>query len=81
MTVSRPQPLVDFIEREVNMGGCGSASEVVRDALRLLSSAKAREVERLAILDREIAVGLDDARHGRFSERSIGDIPEAIGSK
>jgi putative addiction module CopG family antidote len=81
MTVSLPQPLVDFaIEREVNMTGYGNASEVVRGALRLLSSAKAREPERLATLYREIAVGLDDARHGRFSERSMGEIAEAVGS-
>jgi antitoxin ParD1/3/4 len=81
MNVSLPKPLVDFVEGEVTSGGYGTASEVVRDALRLLRRNKALEAERLAILRREIAVGLDDARNGRLSERSISEIAEAVGSE
>ena len=80
MNVSLPKPLVDFVENEVSKGGYGTASEVVRDALRLLSRAKALEAERSAILKRGIDVGLDDARNGRFSDRSISEIAEAVGS-
>jgi antitoxin ParD1/3/4 len=81
MNVSLPKSLVDFVEDEVTSGGYGTASEVVRDALRLLRRSKALEAERLAILRREIAVGLNDAREGRLSERSIGEIAEAVGSE
>jgi antitoxin ParD1/3/4 len=79
MNVSLPKPLVDFVEDEIASGGYGTASEVVRHALRLLRKERALEAERLAILRRKVNIGLDDARTGRFSERSIGEIAEAVG--
>jgi antitoxin ParD1/3/4 len=81
MNVSLPKPLVDFVEDEVSSGAYATASEVVRDALRLLRRSKALEAERSAILRREIAVGLEDAREGRLSGRSISEIAEAVGSE
>src|SRR5204862_3012209 len=64
MNVSLSEEFVDFVNREVASGEYGSASEVVRDALRRLRREKAAEEEKLAILRREIAIGLEDARAG-----------------
>ena len=74
MNVSLSKEFVDFVNREVASGEYGSASEVVRDALRLLRRKKAAYEEKLAILRREVALGLDDARAGRLSDRTALDI-------
>jgi antitoxin ParD1/3/4 len=74
MNVSLSKAFVDFVNGEVASGEYGSASEVVRDALRLLRREKAAEQEKLAILRREIAIGLEDMRAGRLSKSTISDI-------
>lgn len=79
MNVSLPAEMVEFVERELAEGGYGSASEVVRDALRLLRQEKAVEQEKLAVLRREIGRGLDQAAAGNFSTRSVRDIADAVG--
>ena len=78
MNVSLPADMAGFVEREVVEGGYASASEVVRDALRLLQHDKALETEKLAVLRREIAIGLDAAAAGRFSTLSVADIVQDI---
>lgn len=74
MNVSLSREFVKFVEREMKSGQYGSASEVVRDGLRLLQRQKAGRDERLAILRREVGVGIKQAVKGRFSERSVDDI-------
>ena len=78
MNVSLPAEMVDFVESEVSKGGYSSASEVMRDALRLLQHDKALEAEKLAILRREIRIGLDDAAAGRFSKQTVSEIADAV---
>src|ERR1041385_4355918 len=74
MNVSLSEEFVDFVNREVASGEYGSASEVVREALRLLRREKAAEQEKLAILRREVAIGLEDMKAGRLSNRTALDI-------
>jgi antitoxin ParD1/3/4 len=74
MNVSLPQGLADFVEKEVQSGAYSTASEVVRDGLRLLSEERAAYEEKLAILRREIQIGVDEVRAGKFSDRSVMDI-------
>jgi antitoxin ParD1/3/4 len=74
MNVSLSEEFVGFVNGEVASGEYASASEVVRDALRLLRREKAAREEKLAILRREVAIGLEDARAGRVSNRSATDI-------
>jgi antitoxin ParD1/3/4 len=74
MNVSLPAALAEFVEGEVASGTYSTASEVVRDGLRLLRREKDAHEEKLAILKREIQLGIDDVRAGRLSERSVMDI-------
>src|ERR1051325_4235279 len=74
MNVSLSEEFVDFVNREVASGEYGSASEVVREALRMLRRDKAAEQEKLAILRRANGSGLGDGRAGRISTRSVMDI-------
>jgi antitoxin ParD1/3/4 len=78
MNVSLPSDMVDFVEHEVAQGGYSSSSEVVRDALRLLQHDKAQSQEKLAILRREINIGVEAAAAGRFSKKSVRDIVDEV---
>jgi len=74
MNVSLPQELAAYVESEVASGEYGTASEVVRDALRLLRHERAAREEKLAILRREIMIGVEQAEAGQFAEETIEEI-------
>ncbi len=78
MNVSLPNDMVEFVDGEVATGGYASSSEVVRDALRLLQHDKALEQEKLAILRREVNIGLADAAAGRFSSKTVKEIADEV---
>ena len=78
MNVSLTEEMVKFVEGEVSSGEYVSASEVVRDALRVLRHERqAREAE-LRFLREEVQKGIDDEENGRFSDRSIQEIAESV---
>jgi antitoxin ParD1/3/4 len=79
MNVSLSDEFVTFVEGEVASGDYGTASEVVRDALRLLRRERAAQEEKLMILRREVGVGVAQARSGQLSKRSVTDIAAAPG--
>jgi antitoxin ParD1/3/4 len=74
MTVSLTAGLAAYVEGEVASGEYGTASEVVRDALRLLRSEREAYEEKMAVLRREGQIGLDDIEAGRISARGVEDI-------
>jgi antitoxin ParD1/3/4 len=74
MNVSLPAALAEFAEKEVASGQYSTASEVVRDGLRILQRERAAHEERLAILRREIQIARDEVDAGQFSEASVMDI-------
>lgn len=78
MNVSLSKEFADFVEAEVASGAYASPSDVVRDGLRLLQREKAAHDERIEILRREVGIGVEQARQGRFSKQSIADICEEI---
>ena len=49
MNVSLSKEFADFVEAQVSSGGYASASEVVRDGLRLLRREQAVQDEKIAI--------------------------------
>jgi len=74
MNVSLSDEFVAFVEREIASGEYASASEVVRDALRLLRREKAAHDEKIQILRREVGIGVDQARSGHLTKRTVGKI-------
>ncbi|HYI90767.1 MAG TPA: type II toxin-antitoxin system ParD family antitoxin [Beijerinckiaceae bacterium] len=78
MNVSLTADIADFVEGELATGDYASASEVVRDALRMLRRDRAIEQEKLVILRREITSALDQVDGGRLSDRTIMDIAAAV---
>ena len=78
MNVSMTKEMVAFVDDQIKSGRYVSASEVMRDGLRLLQQEKAVELEKLQILRREIAMGLSDVGAGRMSKRSVKDIARSV---
>ena len=74
MNVSLSDEFVAFVESEVASGGYATASEVVRDGLRLLQREKAAHNEKILILQREVGIGVEQARAGRLSKRSVAEL-------
>ena len=65
MNVSLTPELEAFVETRVKSGFYTSASEVVREALRLLAEQDAIKQRRLDALDAEIDKGLASLRAGK----------------
>ena len=68
MNVSLTPTLEELVQRKVASGLYNSASEVIRDALRLLEERDEMRQLRLKALRREISVGLDQLERGEVSE-------------
>ena len=82
LNVSLTPEFTDFIEEAVTSGSYMSASEVVRDALRLMRQERESEAAKLALLRKAVDAGLAQSECGEFSERSVGDIfSAAIGER
>jgi antitoxin ParD1/3/4 len=57
--------LAEFVDESVATGQFQNASEVVREALRLLEQRQREDEMKLDVLRQAIAVGLEDAARGR----------------
>ena len=84
MNVSLTPMLEELVQRRVASGLYNSASEVIREALRLLEERDEVRKIRLASLRKEIGVGLDQLDRGNASEyddRSLNTLAADIKSK
>ncbi len=68
MNVSLTPTLEELVQRKVATGLYNSASEVIREALRLLEERDEMRQMRLGTLRKEISVGLDQLERGEVSE-------------
>ena len=66
LNVSLTPELEHFINTRVSSGRYQSASEVVREGLRLLEEQDERRQAMLRDLQNRITVGLEEARRGEF---------------
>jgi antitoxin ParD1/3/4 len=74
MNVSLTAELKELVDEKVKSGLYQSASEVVRDALRLLQERDHLRVTRLASLRRDIAVGIEQADRGELAPIDMDEI-------
>jgi antitoxin ParD1/3/4 len=77
MNVSLTPEISSFVSREIASGDYATASELVRDALRLLRRERDMEEQKLEILRRKVDIGIGQAERGEFSDRSVMDILDA----
>jgi antitoxin ParD1/3/4 len=77
MNISLTPELEQFIANKVQSGLYQTASEVVREGLRLLRESDDIHRARLEELKKEIAIGLDQAKQGKtvpFTEEMIEGV-------
>jgi antitoxin ParD1/3/4 len=78
MNVSLTAEIVEFVESQVANGDYVSASEVVRDALRVMRHDRQNEALKLKLLRDEIERGYQDTEANRFSGRSVAEIAQSV---
>jgi antitoxin ParD1/3/4 len=77
MNISLTQELENYVTEKVESGLYHSASEVIRDGLRLLKQRDELHQSRLAELRKDIAIGIDQADRGQvqpFNEETTARI-------
>lgn len=74
MNVNLTSELESYVKNKVGTGLYNSASEVVRDALRLLEEQDRIKELKLETLREDIRRGLVDLDAGNYSELTINDI-------
>jgi antitoxin ParD1/3/4 len=78
MNVSLTPEMADFVEKELATGDYATASELVRDALRVLRRDRDLESERVEVLRQAVDHALAQEDQGQFSRRSVMEIAESV---
>jgi antitoxin ParD1/3/4 len=78
MNVSLTPEMAEFVEKELATGDYATASELVRDALRVLRRDRDLESEKTEILRQAIDHALVQALQGQFSQRGVMEIAESV---
>ncbi len=66
LNVSLPIELENRVREHVASGLYGSASEVIREALRIFEAYQSMQAKTLAVLKADIAEGMKDLRAGNY---------------
>lgn len=74
MNISLTSELDAIVKQKVNSGLYNNASEVVREALRIMLRYERTEEAKLAQLRAAVAVGAEQAERGEFIEQSVSEI-------
>ena len=74
LNVSLPIELENRVRDHVASGLYGSASEVIREALRLFEAYQSVQVANLTALKSDIAMGLADVQAGRVSSLDVAAL-------
>jgi len=76
INVSLPPELEARVRQRVESGMYGSASEVIREALRLFEAYEQVKAAKLDGLRQDIAKGLDDIKNGRVKEVDFASLKQ-----
>ena len=78
MNVSLTPEMAEFVEKELATGDYATASELVRDALRVLRRDRDLQSEKTEVLRLAIDHALSQAQQGQFSPRGVMEIAESV---
>ena len=81
MHISLTENLEAMVKAKVDSGLYTDASEVIREALRLMHARDQAEQERYTEFKRLAELGYEQARRGEFSTRTPDEIEQAIETK
>jgi antitoxin ParD1/3/4 len=74
LNISLPIELENRVREHVASGMYGSASEVIREALRLFETYQSVQSRNLAALKADVALGMTDVTAKRVSKLNVADI-------
>ena len=78
MNISLTPPLEALVQEKVASGFYNNASEVVREALRLMNDRDQRDAAKLERLRTEAALGFAALDRREFSSKSLSQIAEEV---
>lgn len=74
MHISLTPKLEEIVKEKVAGGYYNNASEVVREAIRLMDRFDQVNELKLQLLQDAVRIGAEDVEKGRFSKKSVADI-------
>ena len=80
MHISLTDNLETMVKSKVKSGLYNNASEVIREALRMMHS-RDDEKARYDEFKRQVMLGHEQAQHGEFSSRTLDDIERDVESR
>jgi antitoxin ParD1/3/4 len=78
MNVSLTPELEELIQSKVATGMYNNASEVIREALRLLKDHDQLKQLKTQLLQRELSIGLSGLDREEFAKESLEDIRRSV---
>ena len=78
MNVSLTPTLEALVQTKVASGLYNNASEVIREALRLMEETDRIKALKLDILKKELSMALESLDRGEYSSSSINDIADRV---
>ena len=78
MNINLTDEFAEFVSREIAAGEYASASEMVRDALRLMRRDRDMDAVKLDVLRRHIHLGVTQAENGEYSDRTVMQIAASV---
>lgn len=78
MHISLTENLEAMVKSKVESGLYNNASEVIREALRMMHKEDEAEKARYAEFRREALRGYEQAKQGEFSTKSLDDLDREI---
>jgi len=81
MNLSLTPKLEQFIRDKANTGEYNNASEVAREAIRLLKEKDEQRALKIARLKEALKTGIDDAEQGNFADYSLESFVAEMDTK
>ncbi len=74
MNISLPPDLERFVKEKVETGAYHSSSELIGEALILLRNQELTKEQKLASLQKEIEIGIQQAENGQYTKYEADDM-------
>ena len=81
MNISLTPNLEALVQEKVDSGLYNNASEVIREALRLMHDRDKRDAAKLERLRQEAALGFEALNREEFSSKNIREIAQAASAR
>lgn len=78
MNISLTPELDSYVQEKVKTGMYHSASEVIREGLRLLQEQDLLRQARLEQLRREIAIGVEQIERGQYTDYDVDNLEPLV---